>query len=206
MSRSGLEGSQIRSEPATCGVRVLLLIDPHRCELEHLFRDLLLLLSGNPALANHLLSALRDDLVVPPGDSSGARDERRRPLRICHGMDHLDAEGSNDFKGRGVPDEPVQHAAVDVPGLFDGVMLAIVQNVDQTDPGRLIQTNLDREPFAFIEDETANDDGVLLSLRLPEPGEISIGLERLAAAAAFDPIRNSFCGSDLGQQEQREDD
>ncbi len=33
-----------------------------------------------------------------------------------------------------------------------------------------------------------------------------IGLDRLAAAAAFDPIRNSFCGSDLGQQEEREDD
>ena len=40
-------------------------MDPHRRELERLLRDLLLLLSGNPALANHLLSALRDDLVVP---------------------------------------------------------------------------------------------------------------------------------------------
>ena len=84
-------------------------------------------------------------------------------------MDHLDAEGSHDFEGGRVFDELIGLALVDVPFLRNRDVVSTCQDVDQLDPGRLIDAMrraIDRPLPDAIDTRISEADGSAATLEM----------------------------------------
>ena len=121
----------------------------HSRDLKRLFGHLLPVFAGSFPVANNLVSTFRNNKIILPLNSSRPGLKQWWALRIRHDVNHLDAEGRDDFETFRIFDQPIDLRMVKIPSLFNRDIISIRQHIYESYPSWPIHPNIQVKFFSL---------------------------------------------------------